>query len=216
MSLEFWQSRWESKQTGFHEGKPHDFLVAHLPELVARAGKAKLRVLVPLAGKSCDLGFLAGEGHDVVGVEFVRLAIDELFEGQAVEEHALGPHRAYTAGGVTMLCEDIFALDPPSLGAFDLIFDRGALVALEPAARQRYVDLCRSLLSPTGTTLLAALAYDQSKTHGPPWSVDGEAAAELFAGRSVEAIDSRSTPPPPRLAAAGVSEVIETAYLIGP
>ncbi|MEO7093569.1 MAG: thiopurine S-methyltransferase, partial [Polyangiales bacterium] len=56
-----WEERWSKQQIGFHEGKPNELLVAHEGRL-APPGK-KLRILVPLAGKTADLGWLSARGH---------------------------------------------------------------------------------------------------------------------------------------------------------
>jgi thiopurine S-methyltransferase len=215
MSFEFWNGRWQSNQTAFHEGKPNDFLVAHLDAVRTLVGKEKLRVLVPLAGKSVDVQWLSEQGHEVVGVEFVRKAIDELFGDAPVREHKLGPHDAFSVGLLTMLCDDFFRLQRDVVGTFDLIFDRAALIAIAPDTRQQYVELCHSLLGAAGQTLLVSIAYDQQKTDGPPWSVDSAAVHLLFAGRPVDTLDSRAITPPGRLAEAGVTDMQETAYLIG-
>lgn len=214
MSFEFWNGRWQNNQTAFHEGKPNDFLVAHLAAVQALVGKSKLRVLVPLAGKAVDVKWLAEQGHEVVGVEFVQKAIDELFGDAPIRAHQLGPHEAFSVGALTMLCEDFFKLQPSALGVFDFIFDRAALIAIAPATRQSYVELSRALLGPQAQTLLIAITYDQQKCDGPPWSVDSAIVHELFAGRPVDKLDARSITPPSRIAEAGVTEMTETAYLI--
>jgi thiopurine S-methyltransferase len=211
----FWQQRWEQHQIGFNEGKPNDLLVAHAGRLEIAPS---MRILVPLAGKAADLRWLSARGHDVVGVEFIIHGIDEFFREQDVDtwshHHKLGTHDAFTANHVTMICEDFFAIRAESVGTFDAIYDRAALIAVEPAMRARYVETCRGLLKENAPTLLISVAYDQSKTHGPPWSVDDATVRELFAGRSIEALQKRTGTPPPRLAQAGVGALEETAFLI--
>lgn len=196
MEHEFWNSRWAAKQTAFHEGKPNELLAAH----VSRLGK---RVLVPLCGKSVDLAFLAEQGHEVVGVEFVQQAIDEYFEEG-------GDRR------VTMICDDIFNITPERVGRFDAIYDRAALVALEPSTRERYVAACRALLTPSATTghFLIGFGYDQTITAGPPWSVDEATVRTLFADRTIEVLQTHQVPAPGRLGQAGLKSIDETAYFI--
>jgi thiopurine S-methyltransferase len=206
---DFWQQRWDAGQTAFHEGKPNALLVAFADRLPPRS-----RVLVPLAGKSDDLLWLAGRGHDVVGVEFVKTAIDELFAACEVRRRSFGPHDAFEARGVTMVLGDMLAMTPDALGTFDAVYDRAALVAIEPAARARYVETCRALLGPGAVTLLVALAYDESKASGPPFSVDEPLVRRLFAGRRIETLGTRPSDVAPRLREAGIEHVDETAYLI--
>ena len=196
----FWQGRWGNQQIGFHEGKPNDLLVAHVERLERQ--RTKLRILVPLAGKAVDLSWLAARGHEVVGVEFVRKAVEEFFA------------EAPSECGVTMVCDDFFRVDPGTLGKFDVIYDRAALIALDPPTRAPYVERCRALLKDDGVTFLISITYDQSKAPGPPWSIDQETVRQLFAGRSIELLETRSSPPNPRLRQAGIASLDESAYLI--
>jgi thiopurine S-methyltransferase len=194
----YWAERWRDGRTGWQEGQPNALLVAHVESL----GKNK-RVLVPLAGKSADLQWLADRGHDVVGVEYVQQAIDEFFAGKNATPHHLGAHEAVYADGVTLVQADIFDVKPESLGRFDAIYDRAALVALPPARREEYVALCRALAP---KTLLLTFAYDQTRMEGPPFSVD-------------EAIVRGLYPNVMKLAERDISRphvtMLETAYLCG-
>ena len=67
MDPSFWRDRWQAGQIGFHEGRPNSFL-ERFADRLPRGG----RVLVPLCGKAEDLAYLAGRGHEVVGVELVE------------------------------------------------------------------------------------------------------------------------------------------------
>lgn len=210
MEFDFWKGRWDSNQIGFHEGKPNDLLVAHADRFAPKS-----RILVPLAGKAADLFWLAERGHEVVGVEFVKRAIDDLFTGLEVREHLLGRHEAFSARGVTMVLGDMFDMKPDALGAFDAIYDRAALIAVEPEMRAKYVARCRALLEVGGVTLLIAFSYDQAKAPGPPFSVDSATVHELFAGRSIQVLETRVASVSPGLREAGITSIDETAYLIG-
>ena len=211
---QFWHERWAQQQIGFHEGKPNELLAAHVDRL-ERAGH-RLRILVPLAGKAVDLWWLAARGHQVVGIELVRQAIDAFFSERGLEPRAeaLGAHQSFAASGVTMVCGDFFTQDAALLGPFDALYDRAALIAIEPSMRAAYVEKCRSLLKRDADTLLVSVAYDQSKAPGPPWSVDEPTVRALFAGRAIDVLARRAAEPNPRLAAAGVTAFDETAYLV--
>ncbi len=216
-SREFWEQRWDQNKTAFHEGKPNDLLEAHVARLEDHR-ENPLRILVPLAGKAEDLRYLAGRGHEVVGVEFVFAAIDAFFRARGLDpqEHhlELGEHDAYRAEGVTLVCADMLGVSPDALGTFDAIYDRAALVAIEPAIRERYVATCRALSNDGAATLLVAFSYEE-RIEGPPWSVDRAVVDALFADRSIEVLSTRPATVAPGLAAAGVRAVCETAYLIG-
>lgn len=213
MEQDFWAKRWSEGQIGFHEGQPNDLLAAH----IARLEKARpLRVLVPLAGKTVDLQWLADRGHEVVGVEFVPEAVAAFFAERGVtpEKLELGGMPASRAKGVTLVCGDVFAITPAGLGRFDLVYDRAALVALEPKTRERYVEVIDAMLAEGGVIFLIAFGYDQTKAPGPPWSVDPATAKALHAGKHLEVLATRSVPTSPRLTEAGLPALEETAYLI--
>lgn len=212
MEQSFWQERWEKKETGFNEGVPNASLVKFKDKL----GGPPKRTLVPLAGKAFDLRWLADQGHDVVGVEFVPEAIRELFKewGEKPIAHRLGAHDALYAKGVTMIAGDIFSVTPASLNTFDLIYDRAALVALAPADEARYAAAMRALLKPGGGIFLITFSYDQSKVEGPPWSVDDAQVHALYAGMTIERLGDRQLPANFRLQGLGVPFMTETAYWI--
>jgi thiopurine S-methyltransferase len=209
-----WSQRWSAGQTAFHEGAPNELLAAHVARIET---KPKARIVVPLSGKSFDLRWLAARGHEVVGIEFVADAVSQFFDEwkQTPVRSVIGGMQAASAGGVTLVCGDMLAVSPDALGRFDVVYDRAALVALEPSVRARYVEVCRALLADDGVTLLIALSYDQTKAPGPPFSVDAKTVRELYAPRAVEALASRSVTTSPRLIAAGVASLEESAYRIG-
>ena len=172
---EFWHSRWDSGQIGFHEGAPNRHLVARWPGLAA--GR---RVLVPLCGKSVDLAWLASQGHEVTGVDLSGVACAAFFaeRGLVPEERVEGRLRVRRAGGVTLYEGDVFDLD----GTWDAVWDRAALVALPPDVRVRYAAWLSARLRPDGRHLLVTFEYDQARRDGPPFAVHAGEVGELFPG----------------------------------
>jgi thiopurine S-methyltransferase len=208
-----WQARWREGKTGFHEGAPNAFLVEHADRL----GSPK-RVFVPLCGKTRDMAFLASRGAEVVGVDVSELAAEQFFaESSLVAERSKsGPFEAFAAGGVTILVGDVFAVDPSSVGLFDAIYDRAALVALDPAERARYASLLASLLGPGSKLLLVNFDYDQTKMAGPPYAVSDATVLELFGGEfECSKLGERDvTDERPRFREAGVDRISESAWLL--
>jgi thiopurine S-methyltransferase len=189
---EFWQARWQTGQIGFHEGAPNAYLVAHHGWLTPCK-----RILVPLCGKTHDLAFLAGHGHEVVGIELVEDAVRQFFaehEVTPVVEPA-GSLARYSAGAITVLAGDVFATTPELVGRIDGIFDRAALVALPPDLRTQYVAHLRTL-APTATReLLVSIEYPEGAHGGPPFSVLEPEVRERFASaRSIEDVASGPDP----------------------
>ncbi|OYV46586.1 MAG: thiopurine S-methyltransferase, partial [Burkholderiales bacterium 21-58-4] len=138
MEADFWLQRWREGQTRFHQGRVMPLLQKYWPGLSLPANS---RVLVPLAGKSLDIIWLAEQGHHVLAVELSALAIEQFFTENNLHPSSrdtpLGRH--FVAGRIEVICGDIFALDAATLADCAGFYDRAALIALPPAMRQRYV-----------------------------------------------------------------------------
>jgi thiopurine S-methyltransferase len=180
MQHDFWQARWRAGQIGFHL----DAVNPHLVEHVARLGPPGTRVLVPLCGKSHDLAWLAAAGYDVWGVEFVPEAASAFFaeRGLSPETRSLpGGAQALRVGAVTIVVGDLFALDASVVGGAGAIYDRAALVAVDPPRRDDYLARLRALAADDARALFVTMEHDTGS--GPPFSVEPEALARLAAGR---------------------------------
>lgn len=193
MDPAYWLTAWDEGRTAFHSEVVHPSLLSHEGAFL---GGGPHRVLVPLCGKTVDLGWLAARGHDVVGVELSEKAIVALHEREArvptVTE--AGPFRAFRSPGLTVLQGDVLALTPAILalvgGPIDRVWDRAALVALDPPRRVRYVAMLRALLASPGdegaVVLLETFDYEQARKPGPPHAVPEAEVRSLWAGAGVE------------------------------
>jgi thiopurine S-methyltransferase len=216
----FWADRWQSGQIGFHQGRPNDLLLAHHQAVLAGCHSLYL----PLCGKAVDLMWLAQQGHAVIGCEFVPAAVDQLFAEHHLSPRtdAVGPfvrHRAAVPpGDVTVLVGDAFALTPASLGEGGLvegIYDRAALIAVDPKTRARYVQTLATALRPGGRMLLITLTYDQARLDGPPWSVPQGTVEELFAADfTIEHLQTRPEVAGPKFQERGITAVTESAFAL--
>jgi thiopurine S-methyltransferase len=158
--------------------------------------------LVPLCGKSHDLPWLA-DRLPTLGVELAPEAVAQLHQehGLVPDVHEHGPYRVwYTAPGrlahpLCVLEGDLFDLDAGRLsraGATpDRVWDRAALVALNPAQRRRYVELLRHLLPSGSRILLETFSYDPTVMTGPPHSISESEIGSLFAGCTREILEVR-------------------------
>jgi thiopurine S-methyltransferase len=211
MEHDFWFERWKNNQLGFHLAEVNRHLVAHGGLL----GPAEARVLVPLAGKSRDLVWLRDRGHEVVGVEFVEQAAIAFFEENGLDPAAsrLGPHPVFRADGITMVLDDFFELDGAALGRFPAIYDRAALVAVEPDRRVDYVRKLRQLASDDARLLL--VSFDHDIGAGPPFTLPGAELAALMAGRfTLELLaDLDILPSEPRFRERGATRLREQVWL---
>jgi thiopurine S-methyltransferase len=213
MDPDFWQQRWQEGRIGFHQARVTPLLEQHWESVGVPAGA---RVFVPLAGKSLDMAWLASRGHEVLGVELSRLAVEQFFG-----EHGLDPEvresvygRHYRAGGIELVCGDAFALDHEALAGCAGVFDRAALIALPPQLRQRYATELYARLPCGCRGLLVTLEYPQHEKDGPPFSVPaGEVHALYDADWQVDLLERRDIlDEQPDFAAEGVTSLHTAAW----
>lgn len=178
MQPEFWHKKWETNQIGFHQPEVNPYLQRHWPDL---AIPAQARVLVPLCGKSLDLLWLAGRGHQVLGVELSEKAVEDFFLEQQLQPQVSeqGNFKVYRAGAIELWCGDFFSLAADDVAGCTALYDRAAVIALPPAMRERYAAHLQGIL-PRCRGLLVTLDYDQSQMPGPPFSVDDSEVQRLL------------------------------------
>lgn len=221
MEQQFWQTRWDANQIGFHEARAHRFLVQFAKQLMPStpSTKAQPRVLVPLCGKSLDLIWLRDAGFDVTGVEFVRLAAESFFSEQSLTpsiSHA-GVLERFESMALAIWVGDFFALPSAQGALFDVAYDRAALVAIKPEDRVRYAATLLGALAPGGRVLLITFVYDQAEMSGPPFSVPAQTVIDLFSATcTVEKLaDEEILDREPRFRERGIKTTLrEQAWLL--
>ncbi|TAL87838.1 MAG: thiopurine S-methyltransferase [Candidimonas sp.] len=213
MEADFWLQRWREGQTRFHQGRVMPLLQKYWPGLSLPANS---RVLVPLAGKSLDIIWLAEQGHHVLAVELSALAIEQFFTENNLHPSSrdtpLGRH--FVAGRIEVICGDIFALDAATLADCAGFYDRAALIALPPAMRQRYVRHVYGQLSQHCRGLLISLDYPQTQMEGPPFAVLEPEIEALYAGQwEVQTLDQRDVlATEPKFAERGLTHLRTVVY----
>lgn len=213
MDNEFWLQRWQEGQTGFHQQRVLPLLQKHWSSLQLARGS---KVLVPLAGKSLDMIWLAQLGHAVFGIELSPVAVGQFFSENKLQpeirESALGRH--HRVGGLELLCGDIFHIDADAVRDVAAVYDRAALIALPEDLRQRYVDHVYTLLPPGTQMLLVTLEYPQRQMAGPPFSVDETQVRQLVEPRwQVTLLERREMlDAEPRFRARGVQQLHTAVY----
>ncbi|MGI9235353.1 MAG: thiopurine S-methyltransferase [Woeseiaceae bacterium] len=204
-----WLERWEVGRIGWHESDGNKSLRKYWD---ARGR----RVLVPLCGKSKDLLWLERFGNDVVGVELSEVAARAFFDENNIEYSTVeGKLPAYVGQDrrITIYCGDYFDLSlDTDESPFDALYDRGALVALQPDSRLAYVSHTRSLLTDDANKLIISVEYDQSIASGPPFSVPTEAMQSLWP--ELERIDAYDDTDncPPKFREAGLKDMLEVVW----
>lgn len=176
MDPSFWHERWAQGEIGFHRPHPHWALSAHWATI---AKDASQRVLVPLCGKSVDLHWLAEHHASVTGVELDRSALDAFLAEWPAEsapsvawETLPSGHQTAQVDHLALVAGDFFSY--ASDLAFDLFYDRAALIALPVAMRRAYLDHLHGLVAPGGLGLVVTFEYEQNQMDGPPFSVHYE------------------------------------------
>lgn len=180
MDPKFWLDRWEKGETGWHRDEVHPELVAHWSRL---ALPEKSRVLVPLCGSSLDMAWLARQGHEVIGIDLSRTAIERFLTQHRVKHIVMDDQgfRTYLGGRYQLLCGDFFAAPADLMASVSAVYDRASLIALPPEMRQRYARFLADHLAPGTPSLLVTFAYDQAQMNGPPFSVAPDEVTRLFA-----------------------------------
>ncbi|XP_012505803.1 PREDICTED: thiopurine S-methyltransferase [Propithecus coquereli] len=185
LTLEEWQDKWVNRKIAFHQEQGHQLLKKYLDTFLK--GESGLRVFFPLCGKAVEMKWFADLGHSVVGVEISELGIREFFTEQnpsyseePITEIPGAKIFKSSSENISLYCCNIFDLPRTNIGKFDRIWDRGALVAINPGDRECYADTMLSLLRKGFQYLLAVLSYDPTKHPGPPFYVPAAEIKRLF------------------------------------
>ena len=215
MKNEFWLKRWEREETGFHQGDINPYLRRYWPELNLDGDRT---VFVPLCGKSLDILWLRDQGHPVVGVELSAIAVRAFFaENRYMPQHqAQEKFDRCEAGGIRILCGDLFDLGSDDLKDAAAVYDRASLIAFPPEMRERYVRHLAGILPPATQILLVTVDYPQAEMQGPPFSVPAAEVEVLFRDHAVVRMLSQADvlAQNPRFQQRGLSRLRENIFLL--
>jgi thiopurine S-methyltransferase len=192
MELSYWQSRWRKGNTGFHMQNGYTGLHKHWKSLPIPDSPD---VLVPLAGKSVDMQWIAEQGGNVTGIEISEIAIQQFFEslGETPVVRSYADFNIYTSDQIKIWRGNFLKLPEAKMPVFDLIYDKAALVALPPQMRKEYVEKIKSLTGPQTRILLHGYSYNQQEMNGPPFSVPEKEIEELYGSQfSINLLEKNS------------------------
>lgn len=184
MEPQFWHSRWEQGQIGFHLAEVNRNLLRDWGTVAAAAPAG--RVYVPLCGKSVDLWWLRQRGHAVVGVELSALACEGFFadHGLPYAREAVGGFVRWRgegpAAGIELLQGDVFALEVDLLGPIDLLYDRASLIAMPPGLRQRLAASHVARMPAGCHGMVVTIDYPPAERQGPPFAIPTEELRALL------------------------------------
>jgi len=148
-----WFQCWRDRRTDFHQHTVNHLLTRFWPSLDLAQGS---RVFVPLCGKSLDMIWLAGQGHEVIGVELSPIAVRAFFRENGLKpvRRKQGKFTLWQHGRLSILCGDYFSLTELDLGLIDTVYDRAALTALPEDIRRHYVVQLRLIVAQTAKVFL--------------------------------------------------------------
>lgn len=181
-----WCQRWDQSKTGWHKDVINEHLLKYFDYLAN--GKEKIKILFPLSGKSLDLVHCYNQGHTVVGIEGVALAVEAMFDAAN-----LSYERSFCSdidgfiyktadSKLTVFCCDFFKMKPEILGfQVDAVFDRGAFEAIYEVDRPAYVDLILKFVQASNFRyILNVYEYQDEVFKGPPRACSAEEVYKLF------------------------------------
>lgn len=215
MNRDFWQARWDEGRIGFHQDDVNPYLQRYWPTLHVSPGAA---VFVPLCGKSRDLLWLRDQGHTVIGVEIVPLAVAAFFsENDVAATHR--PHGSFTlweSEGIKIFQGDFFAMTAQDVAGVAAVYDRASMIALPPAMRQSYATHLRTIVPTKVKSLLVTMDYPQVEMDGPPFAVSEQEVATLYQDYfKVEQVCSEDIlAANPHFREQGLSHLLEKVYVL--
>lgn len=154
--MEYWEERYQTKDMPWEKGEPSpglvDFLIAH-PDL------PRGTVLVPGCGTGHDARAWARAGFKPLGVDLAPSAI------------RLSTEQTQLQGlSAEFLRTDFLHSEPPR--RFDWLFEHTLFCAIQPQARDEYVQAVLRWLKPDGQYL--AINYLIPDEDGPPFGTTRE------------------------------------------
>jgi thiopurine S-methyltransferase len=160
-----WLQCWRDRRTDFNQATVNHLLTRFWPGLDLARGS---RVFVPLCGKSLDMIWLAGQGHEVIGVELSPIAVRAFFRENHLQptRRKVGKFVLWQHGRLSILCGDYFSLTIADLGRIDTVYDRAALTALPEDIRGLYIAHLR-LIVPETITVFLLTTEDAEETETP-------------------------------------------------
>lgn len=148
-----WKQSWRANRIDFHLPHVHPLLARYWPSLDLQPDD---RVFVPLCGKSLDLMWLHGLGHDVTAVELSPIAVQAFFSesGQLARRNRHGAFTRWSQARLAIYCGDFFRLKASDLLGVRAVYDRASLTALPEDLRTRYVAHLAAILPADSQVLL--------------------------------------------------------------
>jgi thiopurine S-methyltransferase len=149
---------WKKTKPKWHKKEVNPVLIKHIGLLTSGAGNPSpsKKILVPLCGKTVDLFYLMGLGHQVFGIEGVQKFVLALQRQHDVKfkhrpEESIYEIENGNGGTLRIYCGDLFGIPDVDdffrkWGPFDAVWDRSSLIAVEYDQRRAYVEILKKSL----------------------------------------------------------------------
>ena len=166
---DFWQNRFESRQTPWDRGAPGPQVAAWLADGTLQPGQ---RVLVPGCGTGWDVVALARAGLQATGLDYTPAAVEIARERLAAEGLGAPVHLA-----------DVLVWEPADPA--DVVYEQTCLCALHPDEWTTYAAQLHRWLRPGGRLLALFMQMPrpgaaEGLIEGPPYHCDINAMRALF------------------------------------
>lgn len=168
-TTEFWQERFEKKETGWDRGSPS-------PQLLNWLDSDELqpcRIAVPGCGSGWEVAELAQRGFEVIGIDYTAAATEKT--------RALCDARGLKA---EVIQADVLGYEPET--KFDAIYEQTCLCAIHPEHWLDYAQRLHQWLRPDGSLwvmfmqMIRPAATEEGLIQGPPYHCDINAMRALF------------------------------------
>ncbi|MFN5712363.1 MAG: methyltransferase [Bacteroidota bacterium] len=145
----YWEKRWENKQTGWDTGS----ITTPLKNYFDQLSNKNISILIPGCGNAYEAEYLFEQ-------KFKNTYIIDIAPQALTSFSTRVPHFPASQ----LICDDFFN----HKGQYDLIVEQTFFCALDPAQREAYIQKMHALLKPTGK-LIGLLFNIPMNTEHPPF-----------------------------------------------
>jgi len=156
---EFWNTRWETGQTGWDIGAPSPAFITYFSDFAQK----NAAILIPGCGSGHEAEFLLSNG-------FTNITVIDI----APKAVAILNEKFKSNPNITILCSDFFQHE----GSYDYIVEQTFFCAIDPNLREAYAQQTNELLQPNGKII--AILFDRSFEGKPPYGGSKEEYIQLF------------------------------------
>ncbi len=160
--VDFWQDRYDTRQTPWDLGGPSPHFAHFLNIHGAKFPPGRMAVMG--AGRGHDAALFANAGFEVTAFDYAPGAVQEA-------------KRLY-GNLFTPVQQDIFSLGSQYQNGFDYVLEHTCFCAIHPNQRQSYVEAVCSLLKPGG--VLIGVFWEHDDPQGPPFPTTPDEIRQLF------------------------------------